>query len=113
MDGRRYDGRHSYRPRRRFALGRWRHDVAVRERWLEAGIAKFDALVNQFHELYELPIDDRAWRQSASLMARYHLSSYDALHVATAIEFGVLDLATLDGDFTRVKELTIWLLRDP
>jgi predicted nucleic acid-binding protein len=97
--------------RRRHRLGQWSNDVTVRQRWLEHGIEEFDRLVGQFTSILELPLGEAPWRASATLMAQYHLDSYDALHAATAIFLGVAEFATLDSDFTKVAELNVQLVR--
>jgi predicted nucleic acid-binding protein len=43
--------------------------------------------------------------------SRYHLNSYDALHVATAMEVGISTIATLDADFVRVTGMNVVVVR--
>ena len=97
--------------RRAYRLQHWGLEFDVRRRWLQHGIDEFDALLPEFREVIEIPITRATWVHSAELMARYQIDSYDALHAATAIKYGVADYATLDADFSRVSELTPWLLR--
>ncbi len=78
---------------------------------MQRGVAQFDDLMSEFARVFEIPIDPVNRERSASLMACYHLSSYDALHVATALELGIIDFATLDADFTAVAELDVVLLQ--
>ena len=40
----------------------------------------------------------------AGLMSKHGLASYDAIHVATALESGVAAVVTTDTDFARVPE---------
>jgi predicted nucleic acid-binding protein len=47
-----------------------------------------------------------------ALMWRYQIKSYDAFHAATALEYGIRSLATLDADFQRVEELDVQILRN-
>lgn len=76
-----------------------------------AGMEGFDELVELFGEAFEFPVDYVNWERVAALMTRYHLNSYDALHVATAIEAGVSTIATLDMDYVRVTGLSIDVVR--
>jgi predicted nucleic acid-binding protein len=97
--------------RRAHRLQRWGLEIDVRRRWLQHGIDEFDALLPEFREVVEIPITRATWIRSAELMARFQIDSDDALHAATAIQYGAADFATLDADFSRVSELTTWLLR--
>lgn len=76
-----------------------------------SGMEGFDDLVRLFGEALEFPVDFVRWERVAALMTRYHLNSYDALHIATAIEAGVSTIATLDADFARVAGLTLEVIR--
>lgn len=46
-------------------------------------------------------------------MARYRLRLSDAIHAVAALNAGVLNFATVDGDVRRVPMLRLHLLRDP
>ena len=76
-----------------------------------AGIEGFDELVELFVEAFEFPVNFVSWERVAAFMTRYHLNSYDALHVATAIEAGVATIATLDADFVRVAGVSVDVVR--
>ena len=76
-----------------------------------SGMDGFDELVEFFGEAFELPFDAVEWEHVASLMTRHHLSSYDALHIATAIDAGVPTIATLDSAFARVTGIQIVVVR--
>lgn len=71
----------------------------------------FDELVELFGEAFEFPVDYVSWERVAALMTHYHLSSYDALHIATAIQAGISIIATLDIDFARVEGMSIDVVR--
>jgi len=58
-----------------------------------------------------LPLRKPLWQQSIDLMSLYGLESYDAAHVATALQAGLSDLATVDGKFARVSELHVHIIR--
>lgn len=51
-------------------------------------------------------------RQAAQIRAQYNLRPADALHVATALAHDATAFVTNDGDFTRVEEIEILILRD-
>lgn len=55
-----------------------------------------------------LEISNTAFASSYSLMKKYQLLSFDALHAATCLAYNIHHFATNDKDFKRVKELTIW-----
>jgi len=38
---------------------------------------------------------------------RYHLSDYDAIHVATSLEANINNFISNDDDFRRIRELTV------
>jgi len=98
--------------RRERRLARWGRDIEIRRSWMQYGVDGFSTLIDQFAEVYELPLTDDIWVRSADLMVTCQIDSYDAVHAATALELGVYDLATIDAHFTRVAELTVHLLRD-
>ena len=97
--------RHAYR------LDRWDTRVDVRTRWLTDGARRFEDLLVRFAEVSEIAFDPTIWHASLDVMARYRLRSHDAIHVASARAAGVRDFATLDGDFRRVPDLRVLLLR--
>ncbi len=79
---------------------------------MSAGMQKFDAFLNRFDEVAELPFHTRIWEESVEIMARDQLKSLDAAHIATARVYGLRHFATLDSDFSRVQDLRVWLIRD-
>ncbi|HUG60954.1 MAG TPA: type II toxin-antitoxin system VapC family toxin [Methylomirabilota bacterium] len=97
---------------RTFQLRAWDRRSAVREQWMTEGVAQFNALLARFPGFAEAPFDLLTWSLGNDLMARYRLRSHDAVHAATALRSGVLDFASVDGDFRRVPNLRLRLLRD-
>lgn len=98
--------------RRKYHLARWGGDQAVRERWMTDGASHLDEYLAQFARVVEAPLDMEIWRRTVVLMAEHHLKSYDAAHIATAIELGVPRIASRDADFARVTSLSIDIVRD-
>lgn len=98
--------------REQFELDAWDTDIEVRERWMEHGAREFERLRDEFFQVYEFPFQERVWRRSLGLMARYRLQSHDAIHAATALELGVTQFVTSDDHFLRVDELDVHLIRD-
>lgn len=80
----RHDGRSRRLGRRSLqeTLARW-HDLLASLRWVRVEL-------------------DEVASQVPDLMVRYGLSSYDAVHLSTAIHVGVRDLVTLDAGFAAV-----------
>ncbi len=100
------DVRHDYQ------LDRWGQDFLVRQRWMTAGLAQFDAFLAQFAEVFEIPFRLRIWESSVGIMALEHLRSQDAVHLATARTIRVGHFATCDDDFRHVRDPRIWIIRD-
>lgn len=97
----------------RFQLDQWQVSPLVRLRWMRFGIGQFEELLARFVEFFEFPFDDAVWRRSVGIMATNGLRSHDAVHVATARQYGVPRFVTLDDHFNRVRDLDVWLIRDP
>jgi predicted nucleic acid-binding protein len=85
----------------------------VREDWLRTGLRQFEQLLGQFPESYLVALSDEIVEQAVSLMARFHLKSFDAIHVATAMAAGVDAIAAIDADFERVADLPVVIVRNP
>lgn len=98
---------------RRFYLGAWDKDPAVRTRWMAHGVDELDRFFAEFDETFELPFDLTTWRASIDIMGRHRLRAHDAMHVASARAARVADVATLDDHFRRVSDLRIHLLHRP
>ena len=98
--------------RRAYRLGAWDRNVVVRERWMAEGANRLETRLARFREVIEIPLDRDIWFASLDLMARYRLRSHDAAHAATAFSIGLVDFATVDGDFQRLPNLRLHLVRD-
>ncbi len=57
---------------------------------------------------FQLPIGDAVNPRAYDLMTRYPLFPTDAYHIATALESGVVAIATLDSDFLTVEGIIIF-----
>ena len=99
--------------RQRYRLDDWGTSVTVRTRWLALGVTQFNLLLGQFAVAVELPFRVSTWTQSLDVMAQEGLQSRDAVHVATAREHGLGNLATVDADFQHVAGLWVRLIRNP
>jgi predicted nucleic acid-binding protein len=99
--------------RQQYQLDDWGTSAAVRSRWLTLGAAQFDLLLAQFAIAIELPFQVSTWAHSLDIMAQDGLQSRDAVHVATARQHGLRDLATVDADFQGIAGLQVQLIRNP
>lgn len=97
---------------RMFRLGAWDRNTGVRERWMAEGVSRFAVFPFRFRRVIEVPLDVPTWSAGVELMGRYRLRSQDALHAATALSAGIVNLASVDDDFRRVPNLRLHLLRD-
>lgn len=68
----------------RFRLNAWERDPSVRRQWMQFGVRQFDALIERFAVVYELPFRPFIWLRSIEIMADRRLRSHDAVHLATA-----------------------------
>lgn len=98
--------------RRNYQLDRWGQDFLVRQRWMSAGLAQFEAFLAQFTEVFEIPFRLKTWENSIGIMALEHLRSLDAVHLATARAIRVGHFATCDADFQNVHDPRVWVVRD-
>lgn len=95
--------------------------LALKERWGRSSWERYrfdgrarrraSRLLDQAHEAWQRLLAGVSWTcvsvdavadQVPRLMRAYGLSSYDAIHTATALSQGVPDVATRDADFARV-----------
>jgi predicted nucleic acid-binding protein len=87
---------------------RFRHDGRARRRanrLLQGGFSAWASLLSAFnHAIFEV---EEVANRVPDLMSRYGLSSYDAVHAATAIESGVGAVLTLDAGFASVPQSLI------
>jgi predicted nucleic acid-binding protein len=95
-----------------YQLSRWGTDPAIRQAWLAFGLTRFEALLNRFSQVFELPWDTQVWQASVQIMGQYGLQMMDATHVATAQVHRLRDFASVDDDFRRIPSLDLWLIRD-
>jgi predicted nucleic acid-binding protein len=95
-----------------YQLDQWGSNPLVRQRWLTRGVRRFQAFLDQFVEVVEVPLTTHVWLQSIDLMAFEALDGSDALHLASARAIGVGDFATTDEDFRRITYPTVHLLRN-
>ena len=99
--------------RARHSLDQWASNRTVREQWLTHNVTALHALLATFDEVIEIPITLAIWEQSIQVMAQENLDSQDAIHIATARHLGLNHLATTDSDLRRLKDIRVWLIRDP
>jgi predicted nucleic acid-binding protein len=95
-----------------YGLDQWATSEAVRNGWLQLGCRQMQAFLDQFVEVLELLLWGTTWTRALAIMRQYDLKSYDALHVATALESGLQDFASADREFDVGLPLTLWLARD-
>lgn len=95
-----------------FGLAAWNENFLVREGWLRFCIAQLEDFLGQFEEVFELPFTPSIWRRSVGIMALDRLRSHDAIHVATAREYGIISFVTGDDHFLRISDLEVLLIRD-
>jgi len=95
-----------------YQLDQWGSNPMVRQRWLSRGVRRFQAFLDQFGEVVEIPLTTHVWLQSVDLMAFEALDGSDALHLASARAIGVGDFATTDDDFRRITYPVVHLIRD-
>ena len=77
-----------------------RHDVAARYR----------ELVTTFPNLSVINLNEAIIERTSDLRARYKIATPDAIHLATAIEFGASRFITNDKTLKKVKEIEVVLL---
>lgn len=98
---------------RAFQLDQFSRNLMIRQRWLDFGMRQLDILVGTFYRAYELPIQKQTCQRCMNIMSQHNLDSHDAIHIATAMHNSLQHFATVDSDFTRVRELNVILIRDP
>jgi predicted nucleic acid-binding protein len=101
-----------YASQRTFGLHRWERQT-VRENWFRLGWRLFEDLMAGVSYVREIALDRSILDTSNDLMIACNIGSYDAAHLATAIEAGAIELAAVDGHFTRASHLmSVRLIRD-
>jgi predicted nucleic acid-binding protein len=101
--------------RQDYGLAQWETTEDIRETWYRFGHLQLEAFFDQFRETVEVPfrLRDHTLADCHTLMVRYNLKSYDALHLAIANEQRLDHFVTADREFRGVSIPRIWLTRDP
>jgi len=74
-------------------------------------IAKeYKDLIIHFPNLTVMGISDNIVELSSNLRAKYNLATPDAVHIASAVDFGAEKFITNDSGLARVKEIKVELL---
>ena len=71
-----------------------------------------DRLLSRFLAQFprrEVRLNRRVLRSMVALMGTYNLQAMDAAQVASALDMGCQDIASLDDDFKRVQGIRLWL----
>jgi predicted nucleic acid-binding protein len=68
----------------------------------------FDELLQSFKEWVESPVNDKIMNIALVLMKKYNLLSYDSIHIATMLDWGIKDIAVFDKHIEDIIDLTIW-----
>jgi len=61
--------------------------------------------MEEFANAFLVPLNSSSLDRAVTIMARYHVKSFDAIHASTALSARVDFLASIDADFLRVTEL--------
>lgn len=88
------------------SVSQWQ-DPSVRERYIDFFLALFQRLIDHF-DWAEVPVTSTVRARSVALIKQFNLDTQDAIHVASAFESGVLDLASFDEAYRRVDGLVLW-----
>ena len=101
--------------RQDYGLAQWETSDEIRQTWYHFGRSQLEAFLDQFRETVEIPLHLRVHTLAdcQTLMVRYNLKSYDALHLAIANEQGINHFVTADREFRSVSAPRVWLTRDP
>jgi predicted nucleic acid-binding protein len=92
--------------RQQFRLEQWDQPL-VRQVYLQMLGGLFEALLAQY-DIVEVPVTGEARALAVQYVAQYGLRGQDAVHLASAIQEGVLDMASLDATYRRVEGLVLW-----
>lgn len=87
-----------------------KYPAASRDYFSEfSGINKlFDELLQNFKEWVQSSVNDKVTDTALSLMKKYNLLSYDAIHIATMLDWGIRDIVAFDSHIEDITELNIW-----
>jgi predicted nucleic acid-binding protein len=89
-----------------FRLDRWQQPL-IRQTYMRGFLRYLEDLLDQFVWI-AIPFTGQVQATALQQMMHYNLGSEDAVHLASATEAQVLDLASLDSGFRRVDGLSLW-----
>jgi predicted nucleic acid-binding protein len=92
--------------KQRYRLADWT-EPAVRQGYLQAIIRFFEDFLQQFG-WSEIAVTENVRTRALQYVALYNLDAHDSVHLASAAEAGVADLASFDRQFRRVDDLYLW-----
>jgi len=83
---------------------------APREFYSEiSGVNKlFNELLQNFKNWAEIPVEDKIINLALELIHKYNLDSYDAVHIATMLNWGIKDIVVFDQHIEDITDLNIW-----
>ncbi|MGI8552608.1 MAG: type II toxin-antitoxin system VapC family toxin [Dehalococcoidia bacterium] len=85
---------------------RW-HDPSVREEYVDSCMNALESLLQHFNWI-EIPLGPEVRTSAYRLTVQYNLQPDDAIHIASALRPGVVDIASFDRAFRRVDGLYLW-----
>lgn len=88
------------------SVARWQ-DSRVRGEYLDFFLSLFQRLIDHF-DWAEVPVTSTIRRRAVDLIKQFNLGTQDAIHVASAFEADVVDLASFDEGYRRVDGLVLW-----
>lgn len=92
--------------RRQFRLERW-EDASIRRAYTNHLLDSFQVLLAQC-DWAEIALTSEIRAEAIELIATYNLNAHDAVHIATARDAGVVNLASPDRGYRRVDGLHLW-----
>ncbi len=69
---------------------------------------RFNELLQNFEEWVESPMENKIIKLALDIKGKYNLHSYDAIHIATMLDWGIKDIVTFDGHIEDITDLNIW-----
>jgi predicted nucleic acid-binding protein len=79
----------------------------VRRRYIGELCRQFQELLDQY-ESFEISLTAGVREAAITYMTEYNLGPHDAVHLASALSAGVVDLASFDRGFRKVERLYLW-----
>ena len=74
-----------------------------------SGVNKlFNELLQNFKNWAEIPVEDKIINLALELIHKYNLDSYDAVHIATMLNWGIKDIVVFDQHIEDITDLNIW-----